>query len=85
MNRFMAHISRQQRLTPVQPLPERIEDFGLWTIADDLETADTRDYGEAAAVWLLIAGDDIHGDLRWGNAMATRHLEFRSAKGICGK
>ncbi|CZR62690.1 uncharacterized protein PAC_12587 [Phialocephala subalpina] len=67
LNRFVAHLSVQQRLTPVEPLQDWLEDFGLWTISDGLEfRKGGREYGEAAAAWLVIAGSDIWLDPTWG-------------------
>ena len=69
LNRFMAHVSHQQRLTPVKPLQVWPEEFGTWTIADGLENPDleaSKYYVAAAAEWLLVAGSDIHGDEMWG-------------------
>ena len=39
LNRFVAHLSVQQRLTPVEPFQdgEWLEDFGMWTITLGLE------------------------------------------------
>lgn len=63
----MAHLSRQQRRTPIEPLDAWLEDFGLWNIASGLEEETTyREYAEAAAVWLIIAGSDIYSDPAWG-------------------
>ncbi|KAE9378701.1 hypothetical protein N431DRAFT_450646 [Stipitochalara longipes BDJ] len=68
LNRFMAHMSVQQRLTPVESFEHWLEDFGLWTISDGLEARDgALEYGEPASVWLVIAGSDIHGDSAWGS------------------
>jgi hypothetical protein len=67
LNRFMAHLSCQQRRTPVEPLHEWVEDFGLWNITDGLEDkAGSQENGEAAALWLIIAGPDIYNDRAWG-------------------
>ncbi|KAL7620464.1 hypothetical protein AAE478_009459 [Parahypoxylon ruwenzoriense] len=67
LNRFMAHLSRQQRLSPVEPLREWVEDFGLWTITDGIEDPEGgREYAEAAAAWLTIACRDIYSDPAWG-------------------
>jgi hypothetical protein len=69
LNRFFAHISHQQRLTPIPQLKDWIEDYGLWNISDGLEVADLeaiRENGESAAVWLEIAGRDIYKDGKWG-------------------
>ncbi|KAF8861063.1 hypothetical protein BDZ45DRAFT_800279 [Acephala macrosclerotiorum] len=55
------------RLTPVEPLDDWLEDFALWTISDGLEfRKGGREYGEAAAVWLIIAGSNIWCDPAWG-------------------
>ena len=63
----MAHLSHQQRLTPIEPLKDRVEDFGLWNIADGLEDeGGSKENRESAAVWLTIAGKDVHSDLMWG-------------------
>jgi hypothetical protein len=69
LNRFFAHISHQQRLTPIPQLKDWIEDYGLWNISDGLEVADLeaiKENGESAAVWLEIAGRDIYKDGKWG-------------------
>jgi hypothetical protein len=67
LNRFVAHISVQQRVTPTESFKQWLEDFGLWIISDGLEVENgAGEYGETAAVWLIIAGSDIHGDLVWG-------------------
>jgi hypothetical protein len=69
LNRFFAHISHQQRLTPIPQLKDWIEDYGLWNISDGLEVADLeaiKENGESAAVWLEIAGRDIYKDEKWG-------------------
>ena len=67
LNRFAAHLSCQQRRTPVEKFQKWLEDFGLWTITDGLEyRKGARDYGEPAAVWLIIAGSDICNDPTWG-------------------
>ncbi|KAK5656014.1 hypothetical protein OQA88_5152 [Cercophora sp. LCS_1] len=67
LNRFMAHVSVQNRETPVEPLKGWVEDFGMWTIVDGLESkGGWEDYVEAAAGWLEIAGRDIYQDGKWG-------------------
>jgi hypothetical protein len=67
LNRFMAHLSCQQRRTPVETFEAWLEDFGLWTITDGLEIRrGAREYGEPAAVWLIIAGEHICNDPTWG-------------------
>lgn len=68
----MAHLSRQQRRTPVESLHKWPEDFGLWNIVEGLEqkvrvgSRDYQDCAEVAAVWLIIAGPDIYQDSAWG-------------------
>jgi hypothetical protein len=68
LNRFVAHLSVQQRLTPVEPFQDGawLEDFGMWTITLGLEYRRHPDYMEAAWAWLEIAGHDIKNDLKWG-------------------
>lgn len=67
LNQFMAHLSCQQRKTPVDPLNEWVEDFGLWTITDGLESpTGIKEHAEAATAWLIVAGADIHTDPAWG-------------------
>ncbi|KAK4183458.1 hypothetical protein QBC35DRAFT_467294 [Podospora australis] len=73
LNRFLAHLSVQQRNTPVAPLKNWVEDMGMWTITDGLETASGEndenlitEHAEAAAAWLVIAGGDIYADEKWG-------------------
>jgi hypothetical protein len=66
LNRFTAHLSVQQRLSPVEPLQNWLEDFGLWTITEGLEYRRHPEYVEAACVWFPIAGPDIKNDLKWG-------------------
>jgi hypothetical protein len=72
LNRFAAHLSVQQRLTPVEPLQDWLEDFGLWTITLGLEFRRHTDYMKAAWVWLEIAGHDIKNDLKWGRRDGER-------------
>ncbi|KAI1378540.1 hypothetical protein F4677DRAFT_370747 [Hypoxylon crocopeplum] len=73
LNRFMAHLSCQQRKTPVEPLREWVEDFGLWTITDGLEEpAGIREHAEEATAWLIIAGIDIYNDPTWGRRDGKR-------------
>ncbi len=67
INRFVAWLSCQQRLTPIEPLQGWLEDFGLWTISSGLECRSTADeHQEPAAAWLLIASRDIYSDPIWG-------------------
>ncbi|KAI1440734.1 hypothetical protein F5Y02DRAFT_401948 [Annulohypoxylon stygium] len=67
LSRFMAHLSCEQRKNPAEPLQKWVEDFGLWTITDGLEDQEgVKEWAEAAAVWLLIAGRDIYKDPSWG-------------------
>lgn len=56
----------------------------MWTIADGLEEREgVRDYAEAAACWLEVAGGDIYKDGGWGGrdrdaregALWTRRVE----------
>ncbi|KAK4455264.1 hypothetical protein QBC34DRAFT_460103 [Podospora aff. communis PSN243] len=68
LNRFMAYLSVQNRKTPVAALDDGwVEDFGMWTICDGLESEDGfGDYVEAAAGWLEVAGREIWKDAKWG-------------------
>ncbi|CAJ2509150.1 Uu.00g141760.m01.CDS01 [Anthostomella pinea] len=69
LNRFYAHLSRQQRREPLDSLKDWVEVFGKYTISCGLEREsdnDVRDYAWPAAVWLEIAGSDIYNDPHWG-------------------
>ncbi|KAI0882271.1 uncharacterized protein GGS22DRAFT_191440 [Annulohypoxylon maeteangense] len=67
LHRFMAHLSCAQMRDPTDSLDEWVEDFGLWAIAEGLEDQEgVKEWAEAAAAWLLIAGRDIYNDPTWG-------------------
>ncbi|KAI1098719.1 hypothetical protein F4804DRAFT_350117 [Jackrogersella minutella] len=75
LNRFMAHLSCQDRRIPMEPLHGWVEDFGLWTIADGLEDpAGMEEHAEAAAAWLVIAGTYIYNDPIWGHRDGSTSL-----------
>ncbi|KAI1455738.1 hypothetical protein F4805DRAFT_476520 [Annulohypoxylon moriforme] len=67
LNRFMAHLSCEQRKDPADPLDKWVEDFGLWTVTEGLEDREgVKEWAEAGAVWLIVAGKDIYSDPAWG-------------------
>lgn len=67
INAFLAQLSRVQRDTPGEPFALWLDDFGLWTITDGLESVNgIEDHTRAATRWFLILGDIIHSDATWG-------------------
>lgn len=67
VNAFLAHLVRSQSDDPITVLAIWPGDFGLWTITDGLEEPNgVNDHGIAAMNWLLVLGDIIHADPKWG-------------------